>query len=265
MASITDPEKSPYTVLSIERDGHVATLFLDRPEKRNAMGMPFFAELPEAMADLGKDREIRAIVVAAKGPHFSVGLDLNALADVGDVGSGPDGAPSAAEIGRRTHGDVLRLQAAISAPAECPKPVIAAVHGYCIGGGVDLITSCDIRVCSADAVFSVRETKMAIVADIGSLARLPLVLSMGQVAELVYTGKDIDAYHGARSASSIMCSTTRKQCSRARGRSPRRSRRTRPSRWKARKRCSRRCIALRSTRPNASSQRGMPANCARTT
>lgn len=265
MASITDPEKSPYTVLSIERDGHVATLFLDRPEKRNAMGMPFFAELPEAMADLGKDREIRAIVVAAKGPHFSVGLDLNALADVGDVGSGPDGAPSAAEIGRRTHGDVLRLQAAISAPAECPKPVIAAVHGYCIGGGVDLITSCDIRVCSADAVFSVRETKMAIVADIGSLARLPLVLSMGQVAELVYTGKDIDAYRAAQIGLVNHVFDDEEAMLAARGRSPRRSRRTRPSRWKARKRCSRRCIALRSTRPNASSQRGMPANCARTT
>ncbi len=171
----------------------MATLFLDRPEKRNAMGMPFFAELPEAMADLGRDRDVRAIVVAAKGPHFSVGLDLSTLADVGNPGSGEDEPPSAAEIGRRTHADVLRLQAAISAAAECPKPVIAAVHGYCIGGGVDLITSCDIRVCAADAIFSVRETKMAIVADIGSLARLPLVLSMGQVAELVYTGKDIDA------------------------------------------------------------------------
>jgi enoyl-CoA hydratase len=188
--------ESPYTVLSVERDGHVATLWLDRPEKRNAMGMPFFAELPEAMAALGRDRDVRAIVIAAKGPHFSVGLDLTALADVGRSEPGADGAaagPSPAEIARRTHADVLRLQDAISSAAECPKPVIAAVHGYCIGGGVDLITSCDIRVCSADAVFSVRETRMAMVADIGSLARLPLVLSMGHVAELVYTGKDIDA------------------------------------------------------------------------
>jgi enoyl-CoA hydratase len=198
MTDITEPEKSPYTVLSVEREGHVATLFLDRPEKRNAMGMPFFAELPEAMAELGRDRDIRAIVVAAKGPHFSVGLDLSALADVGNPGSGSNGAPSAAEIGRRTHADVLRLQAAISSAADCPKPVIAAVHGYCIGGAVDLITSCDIRVCAADAIFSVRETKMAIVADIGSLARLPLVLSMGQVAELVYTGRDIDAERAAQ-------------------------------------------------------------------
>jgi enoyl-CoA hydratase len=194
MTDTVSHDPSGYSVLSIEREGHVATVFLDRPEKRNAMGMPFFAELPRAMAELGGDREIRAIVIAARGPHFSVGLDLSALAEVGAGGGGAaEREPSPAEIGRRTHADVLRLQAAISSAADCPKPVVAAVHGYCIGGGIDLITSCDIRVCAADAVFSVRETKVAIVADIGTLARLPLVLPMGHVAELVYTGKDIDA------------------------------------------------------------------------
>jgi enoyl-CoA hydratase len=193
MTDTVSHDPSGYTVLSIEREGHVATVFLDRPEKRNAMGMPFFAELPRAMAELGGDREIRAIVIAARGPHFSVGLDLSALAEVGAGGGGAERAPSPAELGRRTHADVLRLQAAISSAAECPKPVVAAVHGYCIGGGIDLITACDIRVCAADAVFSVRETKVAIVADVGTLARLPLVLPLGHVAELVYTGKDIDA------------------------------------------------------------------------
>ena len=203
--------KSPYTVLSVERDGHVATVFLDRPEKRNAMGMAFFAELPAAMAELGADREVRAIVIAARGPHFSVGLDLNALAGIAGeesgLGPGPgdkadeQGAhrgPSAAELARRTHAEVLRLQGSISSVADCRKPVVAAVHGYCIGGGVDLVSACDVRVAASDAVFSVRETKMAMVADIGSLARLPLVLSMGHVAELVYTGKDVDAAFAER-------------------------------------------------------------------
>jgi enoyl-CoA hydratase len=83
------------------------------------------------------------------------------------------------------------MQASISSVADCPKPVVAAVHGYCIGGGVDLITACDIRVASADAVFSVRETKMAIVADLGSLQRLPAIIGAGHLAELAYTGKDI--------------------------------------------------------------------------
>lgn len=189
---------SDYEVLSIERDGHVATLFLDRPEKRNAMNMTFFAELPEAMAELSDDAEVRAVVIAAKGPHFSVGLDLSAFADIGGEGDGDGARTSPAVRGRRTHDDVLRLQRSITSVAECPKPVIAAPHGYCIGGGVDLISACDIRVCSADAKFSVRETKIAIVADIGSLQRLPLVLSAGHVAELAYTGKDIDAARAER-------------------------------------------------------------------
>ena len=89
--------------------------------------------------------------------------------------------------------EVLRLQDAITAVARCPKPVIAAVHGYCIGGGVDLIAACDIRLASADAIFSVREAKMAIVADLGSLQRLPAIISAGHLAELAFTGKDISA------------------------------------------------------------------------
>ena len=85
------------------------------------------------------------------------------------------------------------MQASVTSVAECPKPVIAAIHGYCIGGGVDVVSACDIRVASADAVFSVRETKVAIVADLGSLQRLPRIIGKGHVAELALTGKDITA------------------------------------------------------------------------
>jgi enoyl-CoA hydratase len=94
---------------------------------------------------------------------------------------------------RGARNEVLRLQDAITAVARCTKPVIAAVHGYCIGGGVDLVAACDIRLASADAVFSVREAKMAIVADLGSLQRLPAIIGAGHLAELAYTGKDISA------------------------------------------------------------------------
>lgn len=195
-------------VLSVERASHVATVFLDRPEKRNAMNPTFFSELGAVMTELGDDPGVRAIVVAAKGPHFSVGLDLSSLAGIGSVAAGGDASgdlagqvraePSPAEVARRTHSDVLRLQGPMSAIAACPKPVVAAVHGYCVGGGVDLIAACDIRVCAADAVFSVRETKMAIVADLGSLQRLPQLIGMGHVAELALTGKDIDADRAER-------------------------------------------------------------------
>ena len=85
------------------------------------------------------------------------------------------------------------MQGAISAVADCRTPTIASVHGWCIGGGVDLISAVDIRYASADAKFSVREVKLAIVADVGSLARLPLILTDGHLRELALTGKDIDA------------------------------------------------------------------------
>ena len=188
-------------VLSIEQDEFVATVWLDRPEARNAMGVDLWQDLPRAMDAVGADPSVRAVVVAAKGPHFSVGLDLKSMGSVlaggGEAGAeGASGGGSAASMAARARGarrEVLRLQDAITAVARCPKPVVAAVHGYCIGGGVDLIAACDIRLGSADAIFSVREAKMAIVADLGSLQRLPSIIGAGHVAELAFTGKDISA------------------------------------------------------------------------
>jgi enoyl-CoA hydratase len=187
-----------HQVVTVERTGAIATLWLDRPEARNAMGPAFWAQLPAAMAELGSDDEVRAVVIAARGPHFSVGLDLKAMgALLTEGGSGaPAGGgpkPSPAKRAMAARASVQRMQAAITAVAECPTPVIAAVHGYCVGGGVDLISACDLRLASADAIFSVRETRMAIVADLGSLQRLPGIIGRGQLAELAYTGRDIGA------------------------------------------------------------------------
>ncbi len=190
-------------VLSIEQDEFVATVWLDRPEARNAMGMDLWRDLPRAMDAVGAEPSVRVVVVAAKGPHFSVGLDLKSMGSVlagggeaeaeATAGGGGTSAASMAARARGARREVLRLQDAITAVARCPKPVVAAVHGYCIGGGVDLIAACDIRLGSADAVFSVREAKMAIVADLGSLQRLPAIIGTGHVAELAFTGKDISA------------------------------------------------------------------------
>ncbi len=176
-------------VLSIEKEGHVATLWLDRPGRRNAFGPALWADLPKAMAALGAADDVRAVVLAARGPAFTVGLDLKEMAFAL--------MPPDAEAGARGRMDFYRglkdLQAAVSSVAACPKPVIAAVHGYCIGAGVDLITACDVRLASSDAIFSVRETRMALVADLGTLQRLPKIVNPGYVAELAYTGKDITA------------------------------------------------------------------------
>ena len=173
--------------LSIEIADHVARVTLLGPGKGNAMGPAFWAELPVVFEALDADPEVRAIVLTGSGKNFSYGLDLAAM---GGTLPGLDaGAKGRAEF----HSTLTKMQGAITAVADCRTPVIAAVQGWCIGGGVDLISAVDIRYASADAKFSVREVKLAIVADVGSLARLPLILTDGHLRELALTGRDIDA------------------------------------------------------------------------
>jgi enoyl-CoA hydratase len=131
------------------------------------------------------DDDIRAVVIAGRGKSFCVGIDLASL------GSAPDLSTASGCLQQLSH--TQRCQEGISAIANCPVPVIAAIHSHCLGAGVDLATACDIRLASEDALFGVRETKIGIVADVGTLQRLPGVVSAGQVAELAYTGKDISA------------------------------------------------------------------------
>jgi enoyl-CoA hydratase len=177
-------------VLSCSIDDGVATVVLDRAEKRNALGPAFWRDLPLFMSALDRDEEVRCIVISAAGPHFTVGLDLSSM---GAQGLEPSAKGSAIGANRALFENIVRMQASVTSVAACCKPVIAAVHGYCIGGGVDLIAACDVRLASDDAVFSVREAKIAIVADLGSLQRLPRLIGAGHVAELAFTGKDIDA------------------------------------------------------------------------
>lgn len=183
-------------VISLEVSGHVATLWLDRPEARNAMGHALWHDLPRAAHALAADTSIRALVVAARGPHFTVGLDLKEMGQA-LVHSGADAASRAASSAA-TYDSVRAMQDAVTSVGDLPFPVIAAVHGYCIGGGVDLISACDVRLASGDAMFSVREAKVAIVADLGSLQRLPRIIGAGHVAELAFTGKDINAERAAQ-------------------------------------------------------------------
>jgi len=179
-------------VLTLEINGPVATLWLDRPEKRNAMSREVVADLPLAMAAIGENEDIRAVVIAGRGKSFCVGIDLASL--MGGGGHGGKGEKiSGATASVRQMKVTRAFQASISSVAECPVPVIAAIHSHCIGAGMDLVTACDIRLASEDALFGVRETKIGIVADVGTLQRLPGIVSTGQVAELAYTGKDIDS------------------------------------------------------------------------
>ncbi|MEU6828421.1 crotonase/enoyl-CoA hydratase family protein [Nocardia beijingensis] len=179
-----------WQAFTVETKDHVAQVTLIGPGKGNAMGPDFWRELPEVFQALDTDPEVRAIVLTGSGKHFSYGLDLPAMSGT----FGPLLADRALAAPRTDFlVDVRRLQAAITAVADCRKPVIAAVSGWCIGGGLDLIAAADIRYASAEAKFSLREAKVAIVADVGSLQRLPGIIGEGHLRELAYTAKDIDA------------------------------------------------------------------------
>ncbi|TSD95588.1 crotonase/enoyl-CoA hydratase family protein [Skermania sp. ID1734] len=184
-----------WNAFTVETTGQVAQVTLIGPGKGNAMGPDFWRELPEVFTALDADPEVRAVVLAGSGKHFSFGLDLAAM--------GGEFAPLLADrafAAPRTAflETIKRMQGSINAVADCRKPVVAAVQGWCIGGGVDLISAADIRYASADAKFSVREAKVAIVADMGSLQRLPAIIGDGHLRELAYTGKDIDAARAAQ-------------------------------------------------------------------
>ncbi len=183
-------ESREYESLTVEVTGHIAQVTLIGPGKGNAMGPAFWKELPVVFRELDACPEIRAIVLTGSGKHFSFGLDLIAM---GSGLPGAGGGEASARSRTNFHTMVKDMQDSITAVAECRTPTIAAVHGWCIGGGVDLISAVDIRYASADAKFSVREVKLAIVADVGSLARLPYILSDGHLRELALTGKDIAA------------------------------------------------------------------------
>lgn len=182
-------------VLSVEIDESVATVWLDRPEKLNAMNAAFWTDLPRIVEALGHDDAVRVLVVAGRGRAFTVGIDLAMFADPSLAGSGDDDQSSAAE-NLNLYKTIKRMQHTMTSLEVCPKPVIAAIHGYCLGGGIDLITACDIRIASSDATFSVLETRLGMVADVGTVQRLPKIVGPGHAADLLYTGRHIDAERG---------------------------------------------------------------------
>ncbi|EQD78367.1 enoyl-CoA hydratase/isomerase family protein, partial [mine drainage metagenome] len=153
---------------------------------RNAMNPAFFEEFPLAIKELVKDGQVRAIVISSSGNDFTVGLDLKE-----SILHSPGG--SVAKSASIMYERVKALQDSFSVLENTSIPVIAAISGYCIGGGVDLIAACDIRIASADAIFSIREAKIAIVADLGSLQRLPSIIPRGHLYELALTAEDFGA------------------------------------------------------------------------
>ena len=173
----------------------IVTVTLTGPNKGNAMGPDFWREMPALFTALDRDDQVRVIVIRGSGDHFSYGLDLvGMMSELSPLITGSPLAAGRAKLLRL----IEDMQQACDRVARCKRPVIAAIHGWCIGGGLDLASACDVRLASRNAKFSLREVRLAIVADVGSLQRLPRIIGAGHLRELAYTGKDIDAARAER-------------------------------------------------------------------
>ena len=175
-------------VLKVERnDDFTATVLLADPRKGNPFGMSFWDELPALFAAMDADPEVRAVVIGSAQSNFTFGLDLLGMApQFATALNGMSGRAEIEALGRK-------LQAAFDAVAQCRKPSVVAISGWCIGAGVELISACDVRVCAADAQFSLREVRMGMVPDLGGIQRLPHLIGEGNARLLALTGMDIGA------------------------------------------------------------------------
>src|SRR3712207_519187 len=178
--------------IAVEVAGGVAHVELARPERMNAMDREMFAAIGDTFRRLGADSEVRCILLSGRGKHFTAGLDLQYAASQ----FGPSADPGRAAEARLRH--IQWLQDAFTAVEQARVPVVAAIHGGCIGAGVDLASACDLRVASADAYFQVAEVDVAITADLGTLQRLSHLIPQGIVRELTYTGRRMEAEEAAR-------------------------------------------------------------------
>ncbi|MDF3075570.1 MAG: crotonase/enoyl-CoA hydratase family protein [Alphaproteobacteria bacterium] len=165
----------------------IAQIRFNRPDKRNSMTLAFWQEMRAVFAELDSRDDVRVAVISSTGPHFTSGMDLSVFGSL---------TPPNAEEGRKRENlrrQILWFQECFSVIDQARVPVLAAIQGGCIGGGVDLVTACDMRYCAADAFFTIKEIDIGMVADVGTLQRLPLQMPSGLVRELAYTGRRMPA------------------------------------------------------------------------
>jgi len=174
----------------VEINNSIAHIRFNRPEKRNSMNEDFWTMFPNEVEELDDSGEIRALIVSSTGPHFSAGIDLNMFKD--DIVENEIDN----ELGR-SRGYFLQqlrfLQNAVSCLEAARFPVVTAVQGGCIGGGIDLITAADIRICTKDAFFLIEEINVGLAADIGTIQRLPKIIPAGIAREWTMLGEKVSA------------------------------------------------------------------------
>ncbi len=177
-----------YKCFDVEIADGVAHVKMNRPEKRNAMIAEFWEELPRIVRDIDENAKARVIVLSSTGPVFSAGIDVGMFQDIG--GAKDKNAP---QYGANFYIDVKRLQASLSSLEDCRIPVLTAIQGGCYGGGVDLITACDMRYGTADSFITIYEINVGMTADVGTFPRILNHMPEGIVRELAYTGRKMGA------------------------------------------------------------------------
>jgi enoyl-CoA hydratase len=181
-----------YECFELQREGKVAHLKMSRPERRNAMTQAFWNELPAIVRELDAGGNVRALVLSSTGPHFCAGIDLALFQSSAALGT------ATPEARQRFRQELARLQASLSSLAEARFPVIAAIQGGCIGGGVDMASACCLRYATRDAYFVIQEINLGMMADVGTFNRVPKQLPEAVVRELGYTGDRLGAERAER-------------------------------------------------------------------
>jgi enoyl-CoA hydratase/carnithine racemase len=192
--TLTKPTVPTFTTLTCSLVDYVARITLNRPDKANAMNAVMWQEIRQAMRWVDSTAEARVAIIDGAGANFCAGIDLGMMMSLGKQIEDPCDARTRENL----RIVILDLQDTLTSIERCRKPVLAAIHGACIGGAIDLVSCCDMRYASKDAVFSIKEVDIGMTADVGTLQRLPKIISPAVVRELAYTAKSIDAVEAER-------------------------------------------------------------------
>ena len=181
-----------FDCFDVSIENNIAHICLNRPEKRNSMIPAFWEQLPQAISDIDDNARARVIVISSTGPVFSAGMDLAAFAPKAPADKA-EARRNGIRHGAAFYDSARKTQATFNALEACRLPILAAIQGGCVGGGVDMVTACDIRYATNDAFFTIFETNIGMTADVGTFPRLVQQMPEGLVRELAYTGRRMPA------------------------------------------------------------------------